>query len=320
MRVLLAGLLLASAAFAAADGCKLTQYADSSEGWAILVCAPDSKSPNGYIEQQSGQAVRRIANTSESSLISVSANGSAAAVSHAMSHARTRLIILSRDGIRDQFLIAGSGQGVWDGKGERYFFHYSSTVEADAWNVLGAYDTRTRKVAVHTLHGMTESLDFCAAKQSITTESWMFNSGEAGLRFADEYDLNGKYLRSRTLPGGRFSASCKFATEFVSAHGPIRTHIYDSKTGETLWSLPTTSDDSVWSSVVEWNPHYDNWALIQESGALKLYDVGRKRVTDLNTSWQTYTHFSNDGRALLQVTDKGLQRTPLRELAPEFPN
>ena len=85
-------------------------------------------------------------------------------------------------------------------------------------------------------------------------------------------------------------------------------------------SLPTTADDSVWSSVVEWNPHYDNWALIQESGALKLYDVGRKRVTDLHTSWQNYVRFSNDGRDLLQISAQRLVRTPLQQLAPTFPD
>jgi hypothetical protein len=224
------------------------------------------------------------------------------------------IAVVHRSGIVfDQPRIGLSSQGIWNQAGSRLLFENGEPGDSEGWDRLGVLAVDSRTITTKKLRSVTEEIDVCLPQSHIVVFNADHSRGEEILRFADEYDENGNFLQSRKQPGARYSATCKYSTEFRSAHGPIATHVYDGVTGETIFAFPTTTDDSVWSELTQWSPCDDRLAIVNLSGKYKVFDVEKKfYVLELGDDEQgAVFQFSNDGSEIIRIERGKITRIEL---------
>ena len=94
---------------------------------------------------------------------------------------------------------------LWSADSHRLYFYGGSTVQADAWNILGIYDLKTSKVTRIKLNEPTEILNVCPENGNVysVTPPYAHFAGKTL-----EYTPTMKFVRRiRGLPvGARFSA------------------------------------------------------------------------------------------------------------------
>jgi hypothetical protein len=149
---------------------------------------------------------------------------------------------------------------VWSADASKIYFYGGSTIQSDAWNILGVLRLNGLAVSREKLVEPTESVQVCSDSGHIFTGYIIPNKqGELEANTV-EYDSDVKYLRRITkfLPGD-FSVSCRYVATEQSAHGPLPWEIIEVATGKRLLHFEYTGDGKEEEFVFgSWNPERED--------------------------------------------------------------
>jgi hypothetical protein len=208
---------------------------------------------------------------------------------------------------------------VWGADARRIFFHGGSTLEAEAWNILGILSVKDLAVSKRALLEPTESLYVCAATGHLFTGyATRGSNGELKGKFTVDYDSEtNRPQRVDRFPPGDFSATCRYVATTSSFHGPVPWGIFEVATGQELFHFDFTAegrkDEFEFHS---WNPRQDQLFLRvsypasrgkagEDRTRLELVDLRRRRVLESFASssdgvdWPDEVAWSNDGMWLI---------------------
>jgi hypothetical protein len=209
----------------------------------------------------------------------------------------------------------------WSPDGAKVYFEAGSTIEAEAWNILGILSVKDRTMQRVKLTVAAEGLSVCAS----TGELYFGDPDidETGNLTADamEYDPNGKQkAKVEAFPPGTFSAKCRFVATGESSHGPMPWEIVETATGKRLaWFDADDSASAPWTSFFAWNPRRESLYLrttdtpVKGSDSkmrtvLQAVDAIDGRVLAEFPEFGGAAAWSADGESVMIVTGKKLRR------------
>jgi hypothetical protein len=144
----------------------------------------------------------------------------------------------------------------WSADTSKIYFYGGSTVQSDAWNILGVFRVNSLAVSREKLLEPTENVYVCSDSGHIFTGDPIPNrQGELEASTA-EYDSDARFLRRITafLPG-HFSEGCRYVATEQSFHGPLPWEIIEVATGKRLLRFEYTGEGkAVEFEFVSWNP------------------------------------------------------------------
>jgi len=132
---------------------------------------------------------------------------------------------------------------IWSADATKIYFYGGSTIQTDAWNILGVLRPNGLVVSCEKLLEPTESVHICAADGHLFTGDPIPNNKRKLEANSVEYDSDLKFIRrvAKFIPGN-FSASCRYVATEQSYHGPLSGEIIDVATGEYLMHLNFTGE------------------------------------------------------------------------------
>ena len=208
---------------------------------------------------------------------------------------------------------------VWSADAQSIYFHAGSTIQADAWNVLGALRTDNHSTATKKLLAPTESLHVCSSTGHIFTGDALPDD-HGGLR-ADtvEYDAAMNLVgRVKRFPAGRFSATCRYVATEWSFHGPLPWEIVETATGRrVLWSDYTGEGKKEEYVFLAWHPTRENLFLRVRYGAgdvppvIEAFDLKTGRVIESFPTDIDAASWTAGGSQLVYVKGRKLILHPL---------
>jgi hypothetical protein len=149
---------------------------------------------------------------------------------------------------------------IWSADATKIYFYGGSTIQTDAWNILGVLRLNGLVVSREKLLEPTESVHICAPDGHLFTGDPIPNNKRKLEANSVEYDSDLKFIRRVTkfIPGN-FSASCRYVATEQSYHGPLSGEIIDVATGEYLMHLNFTGEGEKEEFEFEsWNPKSDD--------------------------------------------------------------
>ena len=193
---------------------------------------------------------------------------------------------------------------LWSADGKLVYSYGGSTVEADAWNILGIFDLSAGKLLKKTLKEPTEIVRVCAATGHVFTATPVYPGSPAS---TIEYDREVNFVRRVTKwEGARFSATCKYVASESDFHGPLPWSVFETATGKRLYRFDYCEDDKDSYGLTAWNPKVDR-LMIREyvaKGAAwdhapnQVFDVATGRVREILPKAEAYA-WSADGRSVI---------------------
>jgi hypothetical protein len=206
--------------------------------------------------------------------------------------------------------IGDYGPMAWGPNAAKIYFRAGSTIESDAWNILGILSLPGLGVARKKLQVPTESFFVCRATGHIFTGD-SEEDGNGSLK-ADsvEYDadLNPVQRPPRHLPG-HFSATCRYVATDVGFHGPEPWEIDDVVQGHQLIYYGFYEEDENQSKenyiFLSWNPVRDELLLRQldppksQLPVMEVFDLSRRRVLVSLPDFEGKVAWSADGKSLI---------------------
>jgi hypothetical protein len=145
---------------------------------------------------------------------------------------------------------------VWSADASKIYFYGGSTIQSDAWNILGVLRLNGLAVSREKLVEPTENVYVCSDSGHIFTGDPIPNrQGELEASSA-EYDSDVRFLRRITgfLPG-HFSVSCRYVATEQSFHGPLPREIIEVATGKRLLHFEHTGEGKEGEfEFGSWNP------------------------------------------------------------------
>jgi hypothetical protein len=148
---------------------------------------------------------------------------------------------------------------VWSADASKIYFYGGSTIQADAWSILGVLRLSDFTVSRNRLLEATESVHVCSTDGHIFTGNPIPNRQGELQASAVEYDADAKFLRRvpRFLPGN-FSAGCRYVATEQSFHGPLPWEIIEVATGKQLMNFDYTGEGKKEEfEFGSWNPKRD---------------------------------------------------------------
>jgi hypothetical protein len=144
----------------------------------------------------------------------------------------------------------------WSADASKVYFYGGSTIQSDAWNILGVLRLNRLAVSREKLVEPTENVYVCSDSGHIFIGDPIPNrQGELEASTA-EYDSDVRFLRRITefLPG-HFSESCRYVATEQSFHGPLPWEIIEVATGKRLLRFEYTGEGKVEEfEFGSWNP------------------------------------------------------------------
>ena len=144
----------------------------------------------------------------------------------------------------------------WSADASKIYFYGGSTIQSDAWNILGVLRLNGMTVSREKLVEPTENVHVCSDSGHIFTGDSIPNrQGELEAN-AVEYDSDVRFLRRITefLPGD-FSESCRYVATEQSFHGPLPWEIIEVATGKRLLRFEYTGEGKEEEFAFgSWNP------------------------------------------------------------------
>jgi hypothetical protein len=131
----------------------------------------------------------------------------------------------------------------WSADASKIYFYGGSTVQSDAWNILGVLRLNGLAVSREKLVEPTENVYVCSDSGHIFTGDPIPNrQGELEANTV-EYDSNIRFLKRITkfLPG-HFSVGCRYVATEQSFHGPLPWEIIEVATGKQLLRFEYTGE------------------------------------------------------------------------------
>jgi hypothetical protein len=132
---------------------------------------------------------------------------------------------------------------VWSADASKIYFYGGSTIQSDAWNILGVLRLSGLAVSREKLVEPTENVYVCSDSGHLFTGDPIPNrEGELAASTA-EYDSDVRFLQRITkfLPG-HFSVSCRYVATEQSFHGPLPWEIIEVATGKRLLRFEYTGE------------------------------------------------------------------------------
>jgi hypothetical protein len=206
----------------------------------------------------------------------------------------------------------------WSAEAKRLFFVGGSTVEGDAWNILGILTIQGLTVSRQTLSEPTENVYVCAA----TGHAFLGNEIDA----AGTVDYDPEFVSPQRgrFPPGRCSATGRYVATTPYTHGPMPWGIFDTATGRELMHFDFTGDGLKDEFAFHsWNPRQDGLLLrilysapigISERAILQVFDLGRQRVLGSLPVSSDEVVWSRDGRRLILARGNALVFHPIGPL------
>jgi hypothetical protein len=215
----------------------------------------------------------------------------------------------------------------WSGDGTNLYFDAGSTVQAEAWDILGILHLNDMSIEKVQLTSAAEGIDVCAATGEIYQgESELDREGNLSFEVR-VYDANGKFLRKPAgIPSGRFSANCRYMATDDSFHGPVPWEIFDVAAGKRLELFPDADHSgSSWQSFGAWNPRTENLYLrtletpVKDSATetntvLQIADAATGKLVASRADFGDMVTWSSDGASVLVAKDSKLTIVPLSAL------
>jgi hypothetical protein len=145
---------------------------------------------------------------------------------------------------------------LWSADSHWLYFYGGSTIQADAWNIIGIYELKTGKVTRIKLNEPTEVLNVCPANGNVysVTPQYAHFAGKTL-----EYTSTMKFVRQiHGWVGAHFSARCTYVASESSYHGPLPWTIYNVKTSQPMLKFSAWDDDHDTYALLQWNPKHDS--------------------------------------------------------------
>jgi hypothetical protein len=209
------------------------------------------------------------------------------------------------------FDIGEHNGGWWNPKTATLILETGWPQAAEGFNTLGLLNVTTGAMAKVPVREISERVGICAQTGNFYTEHH-FQNDELG---ADEYDGNGKFIRSIHSPLAIYSSSCGYTLPFAVAglHGPDDWGVFEAGSGTKLIDYPWVDDgksDLHWFR--SWNPRHDGLLLMYSTTAstrmdsIDAVDVSARKVVK---SWPhpedaAPVEWSSDGDATVTVRDE----------------
>jgi hypothetical protein len=201
----------------------------------------------------------------------------------------------------------------WSADARRLYFYGGSTIQADAWNILGIYEFDSGRVRRQRLHEPTEIIRVCKANGNVYSATPAFAKSKAS---TVEYDSKIGYIRDvHAWDGARFSAKCTYVASEADYHGPLPWKIYETATGRVLFSFDAEGEDENKPSysLLEWNPTHDSLMLREhtlgnQASVLEVFDVKAEKVLLQLSGADDVVTWAADGDSVLIGNGKSLLR------------
>jgi hypothetical protein len=201
---------------------------------------------------------------------------------------------------------------VWSADGSRIYFYGGTTIQADAWNILGVLRVSDLALSRVTLLEPTESVHVCNATGHVFTGD-AFPSIHGKLEANTvEYDSDLREARRiMKFPAGRFSAYCCYVATEQSFHGPLAWEIVEVATGQQLMRFDFTGEGKKNEfEFHSWNPRRDDIFLrLQDPTTnfqngvprptLQVFDLRQRRVLESLPNFSGQVAWSRSGNELI---------------------
>jgi hypothetical protein len=131
----------------------------------------------------------------------------------------------------------------WSADASKIYFYGGSTIQSDAWNILGVLRINGLAVSREKLVEPTENVHVCSENGHIFTGDPIPNRQGELEASTVEYDRDVRFLRriSKFLPG-QFSISCRYVATEQSSHGPLPWEIIEVASGKRLLRFDYTGE------------------------------------------------------------------------------
>jgi hypothetical protein len=200
----------------------------------------------------------------------------------------------------------------WSADSRKLYFYGGSTIQADAWDILGIYDFDSGRVRRQRLRRPTEIIRVCPANGKVYSATPAFPGSKAS---TVEYDSDVRYIRDvHEWVGARFSAKCTYVASEADYHGPLPWKIYDTATGRALFAFDAEGEDENKPSysLLEWNPKHDALMLREhtlgnQASVVEVFDVKADSVL-LQLSGAEVITWAANGDSVLIGSGRELQR------------
>jgi hypothetical protein len=207
----------------------------------------------------------------------------------------------------------------WNSAGTNVYFEAGSTIEAEAWNILGILNVRVGSVKKVKLSAAAEDLYVCRATGNLYFGGPSFDEKE-NLKFAvAEYDADGKPSgKTPQFPAGEFSSNCRFVVTEGFFHGTVPWEITEVASGKRLEFFPiSTAKDAAWLSFLQWNPRRErlyirtsesavNGNIAETKTQLEVVDAATRSVVAEFFDFDGAAAWCADGRSVLLARGKRL--------------
>ncbi len=202
----------------------------------------------------------------------------------------------------------------WSADAKKVYFYGGSTIQADAWDILGIYDLDTGQTHRRRLRSPTEIVRVCLKNGNVYSATPVY-PGSAGRTV--EYDSDIHYLRQITnWLGARFSANCSFVASEADYHGPLPWKIFETGTGKTLFAFDAVDgEDKLPSySLLEWNPRHESLMLRDHSfgggvSVVEVFDIKTGKIVQQLPGTGSVA-WSADGDSVLMAVGTKLRSVP----------
>ncbi len=208
---------------------------------------------------------------------------------------------------------------VWSADASKIYFYGGSTIQSDAWNILGVLRLNGLAVSREKLVEPTKSVQVCSVSGHIFTGYTIPNKqGELEANTV-EYDSDVKFLRRITkfLPGD-FSVSCRYVVTEQSANGPLPWEIIEVATGKRLLHFEYTGEGKEEEVVFgSWNPKREDVFLlfadqplsnqsIEQQRTVQVFSLVKRAVLHSFSDIQRQVGWSKDGQNLVFMRGSSL--------------
>lgn len=305
--------------------CQIESFSPSGDGTIVWVSCFDPGTEN------TAKGLRAAAWTRPSTLYALDlGSGNVTALRHAFGGIQViaapkgsgAIVVIPREkGNGNPFLYIGKKEisalpigteyMIWSADARKIYFEGGSTLDADAWNILGMLRLSDFAVSRAELQVPTEDVSICATNGHLFAGIVSFDRlGNAEPYSAAEYDSELRFIgRNRRIPPGRLSVTCRYAaTPGSFSHGPARWRVIDTATGRQFMSFEFDGEGSHDDfQFVSWNPTHDDLLLRffypsrpgQPLPLLQVFDVLNQRVVDTVSGVAGDAAWSADGSSLM---------------------
>ena len=209
----------------------------------------------------------------------------------------------------------------WSADGRSVYFYGRTTIEADAWNILGVFRPDTDAISRTRLAVPTEEVNVCAANRHVFAGIVSYDlHGNAKPYAAAECDADLLFIRRNPkVPPGSFSATCRYvASPHSFSHGPVPWRVIDANTGKALLRVEFTGEGGPEDfEFKSWNPQQDRLLLRlrYRSDALpdlQVFDILHRTVVDSIPDFTGEAAWSRDGEFLICSRGQTLVFRPIQ--------